>query len=569
MATRLPSRHHASIGFLILVVGTFGVFTGPVWTKGPHFYVDDPIARELELQDASHAQPIDIGSLYEMTYNLFVTSGDKPTGTRAQNINTIDEVPDSSWFTNRVGATTLTIDEIVRGPNLGAPPDPSRWVVTREKTSGVHPGLTAKDAKGETWFLEFDPTSFPEGATGAVQVATKFFWALGYNQVESFLTTFDPRHAEIDPKATIRRPSRARTAYTRDDLNALLEHVARKADGTYRVIAGRLISGKILGGFRYADTRPDDPNDIVPHEHRRELRALRVFGAWTNLTDLKAANTLDTLVTENGRSIVKHYLQDVGSTFGMCNDVHEWDLSWEYFFQAGPTVRRLLSFGFALSPWQTVDYVEYPSIGKFEGDRFDPRKWRPQTPTTAYMELRDDDAFWAARRVAAFTDDMIRAIVHTGQYSDAAAEKYLADVLIKRRDKISRIYLTAVNPIVTPRLDASNQLTFENAAFAARVAKQPATYRASWFLFDNATGETRPLSETRSTTTAIDAPRGLPTTSGTFVAVDISVGSEEYLTWQRPVRTYFRRDGEAWTLVGLERLPQSLSTHRATQRRTN
>ena len=95
--------------------------------------------------------------------------------------------------------------------------------------------------------------------------------------------------------------------------------------------------GKILGGYQYAGTRPDDPNDIVPHEHRRELRALRVFGAWTNLTDLKAANTLDTLVTENGKSIVKHYLQDVGSTFGMCNDFYEWDLSYEYFFEGAPS----------------------------------------------------------------------------------------------------------------------------------------------------------------------------------------------------------------------------------------
>ena len=82
--------------------------------------------------------------------------------------------------------------------------------------------------------------------------------------------------------------------------------------------------------------------------------------------------------------------------------------------RATRTTKRLFSFGFALSPWQTVDYVEYPSIGKFEGDVFDPRKWRPQTPTTAYLEMRDDDAFWAARRVAAFTDELIRAAVHTG-----------------------------------------------------------------------------------------------------------------------------------------------------------
>ena len=46
----------------------------------------------------------EIGDLYEMTYNLFVQPGYKPSGLRAQNLNTIDEVPDSSWFTNRIGA---------------------------------------------------------------------------------------------------------------------------------------------------------------------------------------------------------------------------------------------------------------------------------------------------------------------------------------------------------------------------------------------------------------------------------------------------------------------------------
>jgi hypothetical protein len=546
----------------MLLIAAIASFTIAAETKGPHFYADDPITREPESQDASKAQPYFMGSLYEMTNNLFVTSDYKPSGTRAQNINTIDEVPDSQWFTNRIGTTPITVEDLVRGANRGAPPDPSRWTLIREKTSGVHPGFTARDAKGETWFLEFDPTYFPEGATGAVEVATKIFWALGYNQVETFLTTFDPKRVDFDPKATLRRPSGARTKFARDDMNAILERVARRRDGTYRVVAGRLIPGKILGHFLYEGTRPDDPNDVVPHEHRRELRALRAFGSWTNLTDLKASNTIDSLVTENGRTVVKHYLQDVGSTFGMCNDLHEWDLSYEHFVQGDTTRRRLLSFGFALSPWQTVDYVEYPSIGKFEGDVFDPRKWRPQTPTTAYLEMRDDDAFWAARRVAAFTDELIRAAVHTGEYSDPVAEKYLADVLIKRRNKVVSVYLTAVNPIIDPRLDASGRLTFANAAFEAGGASGSATYRASWFRFDNATGDTQPLSETQSATTTIEAPRGLPTAPGEFVAVDISVETEAHPAWRRPVRSYFRRAGANWALVGLERLPENVGLER-------
>ena len=361
-----------------LFVATTFVFTAafsalvPAAT-GPRFYRDDPIARVPESQDASHATVNEIGDLYEMTYNLFAQPGYKPSGRRAQNLNTIDEVPDSNWFTNRIGARPVSIDEVVRGPVVGAAPDPSHWTIIREKIAGAHPGITARDATGQTWFLEFDPEYYPEAATAAVVVATKFFWALGYNQVESFLTTFDPRRIDFDPKATLRRPNGKRTPFTRDDIDELLRDVARKPDGSYRVVAGRLLPGKVIGNFRYSGTRPDDPNDLVPHEHRRELRALRVFGAWTNLTDLKAANTLDTLVTENGHSVVKHWLQDVGSTFGMCNDLHEWDLSWEHFIQGGTTMKRLASFGFALSPWQTVDYVEGPSIGKFEGDRFDPR----------------------------------------------------------------------------------------------------------------------------------------------------------------------------------------------------
>jgi len=142
---------------LCIVVTMLTVFGGAVSTTSPHFYRDDPMARDPESQDASGAAPSEIGQIYEMAYNLLVQPGYKPSGLRAQNLNTVEEVPDSSWFTNRIGARTLTIDELVRGPIIGAPPDPSRWVIFREKTSGAHPGVTARDGKGETWFLEFDP----------------------------------------------------------------------------------------------------------------------------------------------------------------------------------------------------------------------------------------------------------------------------------------------------------------------------------------------------------------------------------------------------------------------------
>jgi hypothetical protein len=546
---------HTKILTFITVVSIAAISGfGSASATGPRFYRDDPIVREPEPQDVRGAALSEVDLMYELTYNLFALSGGKPTGVRAENVNTIDEVPDSSWFTNRIGRRALTVDELVRGPNVGSPPDPSRWVIVREKTSGGHAGITAKDAKGGTWFLEFDPPANPEAATAAVVMATKFFWAFGYNQVESFLTTFDPKRMAIHPEATFRRPNGKRTPITRSDINELLEHAARRPDGTYRVVAGRLIPGRIIGNFRYQGTRPDDPNDLVPHEHRRELRGLFVFGAWTNMTDFKAKNTIDTVLTENGHAVVKHYLQDVGSTFGMANEQYQWDNGWEHFYDGGIVAKRLASFGFALSPWATARFTKGPAIGKFEGDRFDPRTWKTHTPNAASIEMRDDDAFWAARRVAAFSNDMIRAIVHTGEFSDAAAEKAIGDIMIKRRDKILRTYLPAVNPIVTPRLENS-RLSFQNAAVAADVAKAPDVYRASWFHFDNATGESRSLSETTSATTTIEAPLGLPAAPGSFILVEISADSKEYKAWQRPVRTYFRLNADGWKLVGVERMP--------------
>ena len=151
---------------------------------------------------------------------------------------------------------------------------------------------------------------------------------------------------------------------------------------------------------------------------------------------------------------------------------------------------------------------------------------------------------------------MIRAAVHTGQFSDPEAEKYLADVLIKRKKKIAEAYLTAINPIVEPRLDGNGRLTFSNAAMDAGVAKQPAGYRATWASFDNTTNTSKPIAETTSANPAMQAPAGLPTAAGSFIEVAISADDGPRPTWKTPIKTHFRRDGATWKLVGLERLPE-------------
>ena len=120
------------------------------------FYPDDPIAVEPETQDASRVIPWKIDLFYDLLLNQFAHPGD-PARPRAKNINTIDEVPDSSWFTNRILARPVSIADAVRGPLTGEGPAPGKWTVIGAKSEGAAPGFTIQDSAGVTWFLAFDP----------------------------------------------------------------------------------------------------------------------------------------------------------------------------------------------------------------------------------------------------------------------------------------------------------------------------------------------------------------------------------------------------------------------------
>jgi hypothetical protein len=521
----------------------------------PKFYSDDPISVEPETQDAARVTPWSIDLFYDLLLNQFTRPG-LPPGSRARNINTIDEVPDSSWFTNRILAKPLTIDQLLRGPLTGDGPAPGQLTVIRAKSEGAAPGFTVRDSAGTTWFVAFDPKSNPEAATAAAVVAMRIFWALGYFQAEYHISELSREQLAISKDAKFDPPSGRTRPMRMSDIEPVLARAARKPNGSYRILASRLLPGKILGGFQYYGTRSDDPNDIVPHELRRELRALQVFGAWTNLVDVKALNTMDTLIVENGRSRVRHYLLDIGSTFGIgANGPHEWMDGYEHLFQQDKVLKRLVSFGFYLQPWQTVDYEKNRAIGRFEGNEFDPLLWKTRIPAAALLQVRDDDAFWAARRVMAFSDETIRALAKTGQYSDPAAEKLLADVLIRRRDKIGQVYLTRINPLVNFSLDSAGMLRFENAATKAGVARDQVSWGAAWSLFNNDTGVASPLGETKAEREQMRAPSNLPSAAGTYVVVEVRALNPPHVSWGKPVRVTFWRTGEGWKLVGLERMP--------------
>jgi hypothetical protein len=516
--------------------------------RAPRFYPDDPLAREPETQDASGVVERDVDLAPDLLLNLFARPGDPSRGVRARNVNTIDEVPDSGWFTNRVYRRPLTAADIARGPNETGGPAPPPWTVTRTKTSGVSPGFTMRDSRGETWFVQFDTAGYPRAATSAVAVAVRLFWALGYNQVETHLIQVRPSDLAIAGSASIETRAGHRRPLRSDDLDRVFARAARDADGSFRAAAGRAVHGRVVGPFKYYGTRPDDPNDIVPHEHRRELRALKVFGAWTNLVDMKAGNTLDTVVDAGGRQVVRHYLQDVGSTFGTgALGPRDWDEGYEYLYEGTALWKRLVSAGFFIRPWQTIPYRELPEIGRFEGARFDPRAWRPRVPTAAFLRADDADTFWAALRVAAVSDDLIRAAVKEGRFAESEAERLLGDVLIARREAIARAWLDTANPATRFALDESGRLTFRDAAVEAGLAPT-ARYQAMWGRYDLRTDASAALGASTGGPDGVAAPSPLPAEEGAIVAIALSRAGAA-----APVDLHFRRASGAWRLIGVDR----------------
>jgi hypothetical protein len=534
----------------------------------PKFYSDDPVWREVDSQDASGAAEREMNLLYENLESLFATPGDPVSNVRAQNVNTVDEVPDSAWFTNRAGRRPLTVDEVVLGSNAGTGPAPGKWTVVSAKSDGVTPGFTVRDSAGDTWFIKFDPPGWRGMATGTEVIVTKIFWALGYHVPENHLARLSAGNLVIGENATIRPPGAPRRALRQKDIEALLRRAERDSDGTYRVVASKALPGKPLGGFLFHGVRSDDPNDVIPHEHRRELRGYRAFAAWVQHVDAKATNTLDTLVTANGRSTVRHHLIDFGSTLGSgAIYPREPFEGTEYVVEPADVRRNILSFGFRIAPWRTVPLYESREVGRIWASHadWDPEEWKSRTPNSAHLRARTDDLFWAASKMRVFTDEMIRAIVRTAEWRDERNVDAVARFLIERREAILKKYLVASNPVTAPALSADGTLTFENLAVTAGVAQPPegtvteggvrSRYRIAWMRFDNATRETAPIAVTFAGDTRAQAPSGLPTVMGQYLHVQISAIGGPNERWAQPVHAYFRRQADGWTLVGFERQP--------------
>jgi hypothetical protein len=391
--------------------------------------------------------------------------------------------------------------------------------------------------------LKFDTPRFPNATSAADVIGSKIFYALGYNTPENYVARFPREQLTLDPEATISDITGYTRRMTDYDIDKLLLTVHRAADGKFRALASLYVEGELLGPWLYHGTRSDDPNDIYPHEHRRDLRGLYVFAAWLNHYDATSLNTLDTVVEENGRRFVRHYLIDFGSMLGS-SGIGARDPRNGYVFQHDFdfALKQLLTLGISAPAWQRARYPDLPEAGRLESEAFDPFDWKPIYPNPAFENRLPDDTFWAAKQVMTFTDEEIRELVRTGEYEDERAVDWLTRTLIARRDKIGRAFFSTVLPLDEFRVSGGS-LIFEDLAARFGFA-EPVPLVPSWFLYDNVQAKKTPVAGGGFTIPAACEASAAGGICGVTIRGPRGQRVESYLR---------KRSGGDWVVVGLHR----------------
>lgn len=499
----------------------------------------------------------------------------------ADNVNALDEVPNSSWYTRRHYYDPMTPEELAKGPN-GTPAGPDMaqpWTITSGKFEGAGRGFVIEDGRGDRFLIKLDGPRWPGLTSSAEVISTKIFHAAGYYVPENTIVHFDPAALTIADDAEV-SVGAGRRPMIRSDIEEMLEPYPRRDDGTIRALASKYVDGRPYGPWNFVGTRKDDPNDRVLHEHRRELRGLSVLGAWLNDADRRAANTLAVYTDEK---YVKHYLIDMGSTLGAnASGVHRPIHGEAYLIDPRYMTAALFSFGLFERRWADYEHTTpYPSVGYYRADIFKPNLWVPTYPNPAFQKTTRRDGFWGAKIVMSFTDEDLEAIIETAQMPDPEAEAYLLRVLKERRDKVGRYWFARVNPIDKFRVErgasadmASRQsgravgaepghvLYFEDLAVAGGLADAAiSAYRYSIYhdktLLQQEQMASEPVLPLRINGEALSRVldrRGADRSTERVVRVDIQTrrGDESYSPTTR-VYVFLPADAPA-RIVGLERL---------------
>jgi len=465
-------------------------------------------------------------------------------GGEAANVNALDEVPDSSWFQNRLSVRPLSTEELVRGSCTAPPPEAELpWTVIGAKLEGQTPGFRIRTAKGHVYFLEFDFPRQPELASIAGVFGSRVYFAAGFNAVCDRVAFFREEDMVVPPL----EKQKGNKRISPDQVHEILTHAPPPRDGKYRVKASFLAEGEPLGNWSWAGTKDDDPNDIIPHEDRRELRATRVLTAWLNHYDTGDNQTLSMWIpTGDGRGWVRHHMIDWNDSLGFLwppeLDQISRRLGYAYYFDVGIVGRDFTNLGLKQEPWDRAHFGPTgETLGYFDDADFVPEEWKSGYPNPAFARMTERDAAWMARILARFTDERIDALLGEARADTPLVRSELLRILKGRRDKILRRYLLRLSSFTEPVVETrggSRWVCLQDRAEEAGMGEPPDPWAAVW-------SDARQAVRTRLERTPGGVCAQVPGDVPDYVVIDVYSGR----TGQGAARVHLR----SGQLVGLER----------------
>lgn len=379
-------------------------------------------------------------------------------GGEATNVNALDEVPDSSWFENRI--ERLGVEGMARGPCEVASPDvPAPWQIVGGKPDGVVSGFIIKDAAGQLHVLKLDGGIQGPHESVADVVGSRIYFAAGFDVPCNAVVHFERSGLALSRKAKLELADGGKAPLSWRHVEGALSRTMRLPDGRFRAAASRFLAGQPLGPWRYEGTREGDRNDVVPHEDRRELRGSKLLAAWTGHWDAREQNTLAMWIeTGNGAGFVRHHLLDFGDCFGTfagTSPVWVRRRGFVYWFDPWQVMTDFATFGTIERPWESVELgPSGPVFGFYDVEHFEPSTWSTTYPNVAFGRMTERDAAWMARIIARIGEPELTGIVAAAHLSPDLG-KELVRLLLGRRRKLLDRYLGRLSPLARPAL-ASN-----------------------------------------------------------------------------------------------------------------
>lgn len=486
----------------------------------------------------------------------------------AVNVNAFDEVPDSAWFENRLGAGKLAREELLRGactPEEMLDADGAAtgsWLIDQGKANGASAGFRIKIDGHRKYMLKTDTKEQPERPSAASAIGAAIYHAVGFNTSCEQVVYLDPRILRLAPGLKVTDNSGVTKPFDQAALARVLGGATHR-DGLVRLQASAWLPGYLIGPFRYEGTRSDDPNDVIPHEDRRDLRGARLLAAWLNHFDAREQNTMDSWiavsskVNDSSPGYVRHYYLDTSDSFGSewMDDGISRRLGNSYLLDFGDIATDFVTFGAKSEPWERAERTPgMEDFGYFHHRDFDPEGWKNEYPNPAFGRASERDNAWMARILSRFERDDIRALVTLGRFSKPDQAAFLAGVLEGRLQKILERYLLRLSPLADARVEGDALVVTDLARRRAVRPSSAFAYRAAVATPRGAATVRPAMEDAGKIRIALRhgtfADRVAPNDAERYLIVTIDNGASQY-----PLRAHLYDLGAegGFRLVGIER----------------